>query len=103
MNRSYVICHMASTVDGRIISENWGDKREKFGKIYEECHSSFNSEAWMVGRITMEQNFTEGLAPEPINPGKPVERTAFIADRQASSFAIAVDPKGKLGWKSNEI
>jgi hypothetical protein len=61
MNKPYVICHMASAVDGRIIAEDWDGLRKKFGNIYEECHNSFTSEAWMVGRITIEQNFTEGL------------------------------------------
>jgi riboflavin biosynthesis pyrimidine reductase len=103
MSKPYVICHMAATVDGRIIAENWGNKQKQFGNIYEECHNSFDSEAWMVGRITMEQNFTEGLTPQPVQPDKPMERTAFIADPNASSFAVAVDPKGKLGWNRNAI
>ena len=103
MNKPYVICHMASTVDGRIIAENWGGLRKKFGNIYEECHNSFDSQAWMVGRVTMEQNFTEGLQPELVETEKPFERTAFIGDRNASSFAVAIDPRGKLGWNRNEI
>lgn len=103
MKRPYVICHMASTIDGRIIAENWGNNYEKFGGMYEECHRSFNSEAWMVGRVTMEKNFTEGREPNLLMPEKPIKRTGFIADRNASSFAIAVDPKGKLGWDKNEI
>jgi riboflavin biosynthesis pyrimidine reductase len=103
MNKPYIICHMASTVDGRIIAESWGAQHKEFSKIYEACHNSFESEAWMVGRVTMEQNFTEGLSPQPIQPEKPMERTAFIADPNATSFAIAVDPKGKLGWNRSEI
>jgi riboflavin biosynthesis pyrimidine reductase len=94
---------MGSTIDGRIIAENWGSNYEKFGAIYEECHKSFKSEAWMVGRVTMEKNFTEGRKPNLSKPEKPIERSAFVADRNASSFAIAVDPKGKLGWDKNEI
>jgi len=103
MNKPYVVCHMASTIDGRIIAENWGNKRQQFSSIYEECHQSFNSQAWMVGRITMEQNFTEGLQPQPEEPRKSIERNAFVADKNASTFAIAVDPKGKLGWNRSEI
>jgi riboflavin biosynthesis pyrimidine reductase len=94
---------MVSTIDGRIMTEHWGDSYNKFDGIYEECHNSFNSDAWMVGRVTMEVNFTEGLQPELIKPEKPMERMAFVADKNAASFAIAVDPKGKLGWAENEI
>lgn len=103
MNKPNVICHMVSTVDGRIMTEHWGDSYKKFDGIYEECHNSFNSDAWMVGRVTMEVNFTEGLQPELIKPEKPIERPVFVADKNATSFAIAVDPKGKLGWEKNEI
>lgn len=105
MKRPRVICHMASTVDGRIIAENWGieEKRKKFSAIYEQCHQSFGSQAWMVGRVTMEKDFTEGLTPELAKPETPIGREAYIGNKEATSFAIAVDSKGKLGWRSNEI
>ena len=96
---------MASTVDGRIIAENWGDieRKEAFSGLYEQCHESFGSQAWMVGRVTMEKDFTEGKQPELTTPEKPIPREPFIGDKQATSFAIAVDPKGKLGWVGNAI
>jgi len=103
MNKPYVICHMASSVDGRIIAENWGDKLDQFGGLYEDCHNSFDSQAWMVGRVTMEKDFTAGKRPEPIKPEKPIVRKPFIGDAKATSFAVAVDAKGKLGWDENEI
>jgi riboflavin biosynthesis pyrimidine reductase len=103
MNKPYVICHMASSVDGRIIAENWGDKLQQYGGVYEDCHDSFDSEAWMVGRVTMEKDFTEGKQPELVKAERPLPRQPFIGDKSATSFTIAVDPKGKLGWEQNEI
>src|SRR6187401_3260056 len=103
MNKPYVICHMASSVDGRIIAENWGDKLDQFGGLYEDCHNSFDSQAWMVGRVTMEKDFTEGKQPTLAKPSKPIARQPFVGDKNAKSFAIAVDAKGKLGWNENEI
>ena len=105
MNRPYVICHMGSTVDGRIISKNWGSEetRKKFSTIYENCHKSFDSQAWMVGRVTMEKDFTKGKQPDLTLPDKLISRQAFIGDKEATSFAIAVDPGGKLGWQTNAI
>jgi len=96
---------MASTVDGRIISENWGSekRRKNFYDIYEKCHANFISEAWMCGRVTLEKDFTNGEKPELIRSAKRIAREPFIGDRNATSFAIAVDAKGKLGWKSNNI
>jgi hypothetical protein len=90
---------MGSTVDGRIIGENWGENLNKYGSLYEECHNSFESQAWMVGRVTMEKDFTEGKEPELVKASKSIKREAFIGDQEATSFAIAVDAHGKLGWE----
>jgi riboflavin biosynthesis pyrimidine reductase len=103
MSKPYVICHMGSTVDGRIISEHWGENAEKFGSIYEECHNTFKSDGWMVGRVTMEKNFSKGKKPELEKVKSPITREPFVADKRANSFAIAVDAHGKLGWNENEI
>ena len=96
---------MGSTVDGRIISRNWGteDTRKKFSAIYEKCHESFESQAWMVGRVTMEKDFTKGKQPDLTAADKPISREPYIGDKEATSFAIAVDPAGKLGWETNAI
>jgi riboflavin biosynthesis pyrimidine reductase len=96
---------MMSTIDGRIIVENWGarNKVKEYSGIYEKCHESFRSQAWMVGRVTMEKDFTEGKKPRLTKSGRPFSREVFVGDEKATSFAIAVDTKGKLGWESNEI
>lgn len=103
MKRPYVICHMGSTVNGRIIGERWGKDSRKYGALYEQCHKKFKSQAWMVGRVTMEKDFTEGRRARPRKPGRPIPREPFIGDRNASSYAIAVDAHGKLGWAENSI
>ena len=105
MNRPRVICHMMSTVDGRIAAENWGNKKKvkTLTTIYERCHESFRSQAWMVGRVTMEKHFAEGTKPQVAKGKHLVAKDAFVGDKKAKSFAIAVDAKGKLSWRSNEI
>jgi riboflavin biosynthesis pyrimidine reductase len=104
MKKPYVICHMMSTVDGRIISANWSDKEliKNYSGFFEKYHETFESEAWMCGRVTMEKDFSGGIKPEPAKPDAPIVREAFIGDKNATSFAIAVDAHGKLGWESNE-
>ena len=96
---------MMSTVDGRIVSANWGSaqKAKAFGNIYERCHDTFKSEAWLVGRVTMEKHFAKGKQSKPGRPQKPMNRRPFIANPEATSFAIAVDPKGKLRWTTTKF
>jgi len=94
-----------SSINGKIISDNWGNESDinKYSKIYENCHNSFESQAWMVGRVTMQRHFSSGQKPALIKPEKPIDRKPHSENKNASSFAIAVDPKGKLFWESNEI
>ncbi len=94
---------MMCTIDGRIIVENWGDEADKFMGLYEECHRTYKSQAWMAGRVTLEKDFTEGKKPTLKKASKVAARVPFVGDPNANSFAIAVDPKGKLGWMTNEI
>jgi riboflavin biosynthesis pyrimidine reductase len=94
---------MACTINGKIISEHWGNWRAKFGNLYEECHLSFNSQAWMCGRVTLEKDFSDEEKPRLKKSKEPVNRKPFIGNEKAKSFAIAIDPHGKLGWKHNEI
>jgi len=96
---------MMSTVDGRIVAGNWGSKKKikSFTAIYERCHKTFNSEAWMVGRVTMEKHFADDKKPQLAKVNGPVARDTFVGDKNAKSFAIAVDAKGKLHWRNNEI
>lgn len=105
MKKPYVICHMMSTINGRIITENWGDKqtKKKYTSLYEKCHNSFDSDGWMCGRVTLEKDFTDGKKPILSKKKEPVARKPFIGDKEAKSFAIAIDAKGKLGWEENNV
>ena len=51
--RPRVICHMAMSIDGRIVSDGWPDS-PAVRREYEEIHASYDADAWMCGRITME-------------------------------------------------
>lgn len=93
-----VICHMMSSLDGRIILSRWGQKPNT--KEYETTAATFEAQAWLCGRVTMEKDFTEGLAPDLQPVAEPLPRTDFVAEHGAESFAVAVDAHGKLGWES---
>jgi len=96
-----VICHMVASLDGRIITKRWGEKPSL--KAYETTAAAFDAQAWLCGRVTMEVDFTKGLAPD-LRPGTaPPDRHDFVAAPAATSFAIAIDAHGKLGLKSAYI
>jgi riboflavin biosynthesis pyrimidine reductase len=98
--RPYVICHMVPSVDGRIVTTRWplpGGGTDE----YERTAATFDADAWIIGRISMEPY--AGKARVPARAGRErLPRTDFIA-RRAPSYAIALDPSGKLRWTSGAI
>jgi 2,5-diamino-6-(ribosylamino)-4(3H)-pyrimidinone 5'-phosphate reductase len=102
--RPRVVCHMFASVDGRIVVDGWPVSREG-RRQYEEVHVSYEPDAWMCGRITMEP-FAGGLRSEVDVAREYVGgagREEFIAPGEYDSFAFAIDPRGRLAWQSNDI
>lgn len=99
--RPYVICHMVPSVDGRIVTDGWRLPRGLLAD-YERTAASFEADAWIIGRVSMEPY--AGKARVPAAPRGPrLPRTDFIARTGAASYAIAIDPGGKLRWESGAI
>ncbi|RKH94395.1 RibD family protein [Corallococcus sp. AB038B] len=99
--KPHVICHMISSIDGRIVVKHWPDPASMRGE-YERTADTFDADAWMCGRITMEDFAAEGDVPKPA-PASPLPRTDFVARKDAESHAIALDAHGKLNWESGAI
>src|SRR5688500_3650949 len=102
--RPRVICHMMASVDGRIVADGWPLAREA-RRQYEAVHDTFEPDAWICGRVTMEEHFAAGTRPDAAvadtYDGAP--REDFVAPGEHASFAIALDPRGKLIWESGDL
>lgn len=99
--RPYVICLMMTSVDGKILGEKWGNSLQvkKLRDSFEKAHEKLGVGAWIVGRTTMEKDFTD-FAPPILKKGhQEVDRADFVAAHEGESFAIAIDAGAKLGWK----
>jgi 2,5-diamino-6-(ribosylamino)-4(3H)-pyrimidinone 5'-phosphate reductase len=101
MKRPYVICHMAPSIDGRIVTSRW-DVASTLSREYERTAAMLDANAWIIGRVSMEPYAGKARVPRKKNRA-PVPRTDFIATRDAESYAIAIDPSGKLTWRSDAI
>lgn len=101
LNRPYVICHMVPSVDGRIVTRSW---RLPPGLLaeYERTASTFDADAWIIGRVSMEPYAGKAAVPERSERAR-IPRTDFVARSDAPSYAIAIDPSGKLRWESSSI
>ncbi|TWD93408.1 riboflavin biosynthesis pyrimidine reductase [Neobacillus bataviensis] len=105
MERPYIICHMLTSLDGKIIGDYLKDERGAyFTDEYEKIQGRYGCKAWMCGRITMEEHFTFGHQLDLKEDNIPtIPRTDYVANKDAKSYVIAVDPSGKLGWTENSI
>jgi|SRR5438445_2893771 len=99
--RPYVICHMGPSIDGRIVTTNWGSV-PGHAAAYERTAHTFHADGWIIGRVSMEPYAGKATVPRG-KVKRRIPRTDFIADSEARSYAIAIDPSGKLTWRSNAI
>jgi riboflavin biosynthesis pyrimidine reductase len=99
--RPKIICHMMSSIDGRLFVDRWtapaaGIKAAMFRGYYEEVASHFQSDGWIVGRKTMEE-IIQGN-PRIVKSARGDLRATNIADRKGRNVAVAIDPHGKLHY-----
>lgn len=99
--RPYVICHMVPSIDGRIVTSRWKLK-SPVTREYERTAKTFDADAWLIGRVSMEPY--AGRTKVPTRKVRtPIPRKDFVARNDADSYAIALDPSGKLTWRSASI
>ena len=98
--RPYIICHMLSSIDGKI--DGTSLKGLTAAGEYEATGGQLKGDAWICGRTTMQQHFadTEPFTVASFLAAGP--QSVHIA-QQARSYAVAVDTLGKLRWSSAAI
>ena len=104
MNRPYIICHMVTSIDGKVTGDFlYTPKCEKATDIYYEINRNYNFNGFICGRITMEGSFTQKWYPDLKDYEEIENREDYIIDDLTGFYAVAFDPCGKLGWKENKI
>ncbi len=110
MNRPYIICHMVTSLDGKVTGEFlFNPECEGATEIYYDINRKLKCNGFICGRVTMEGSFTQGYYPdlsnyEPVSHGIGHKMDYMLDSEDMTGFyAVAFDPKGKLGWKSNRI
>lgn len=101
--KPYVICHMCTSIDGKILGERWG-RLPRVGdsaKLFETTAASFGIDAWLVGNTTMKEFAGRPMRLPPA--GGAVERKDHVADAGARRFAIGADAKGVLRFRKPEV
>ena len=102
MNRPYVICHILSSLDGKIngpfmAAQATGMLSGAYGSIRREM----NADAWLYGTTTVKEflNFREPMLAESAC----VPEGDFVAGDETKPYFVALDAKGELGWESGRF
>ncbi len=101
MEKPFVVCHMFTSVNGKIDGEFMGcpagiPARTKYGSLRDFYHC----EAMLYGTVTMAGGFSDGLAGELPASAMCYPKETYVAVSEVKRYVVAVDPKGTLGWDS---
>lgn len=103
MNRPYIICHMVTSVDGKVTGDFLSrDEAQGAIGIYYDINRRLKSNGFICGRVTMESSFTGGWYPD-LSQYEPKGKEDFVSQELSGFYAVAFDTKGRLGWKSDKI
>lgn len=104
MNRPYVICHMLSSIDGKVTGEFlFLPNRTKASEIYYEINRNYKADAFACGRVTMEESFTKKWYPNLDEYQECDSFDDFYDVLKEKLYAVAFDPHARLGWISDKI
>lgn len=102
MNRPYVICHILSSLDGKINGPFMAaEVTSLVGREYGRIRMEMNADAWLYGTTTVKEflNFREPVLDQ--NACAP--EGDFVAGDETKSYFVALDAKGELGWESGRF
>jgi len=99
--RPRITCHMASSLDGRILPERWSPRDAHSHEAYDRIHDRLGGGSWIVGRVTG-QEFAKGEAYPP-QTDLSFPREAWLPQPDASAYAVVADAHGKIAWGSADI
>lgn len=101
----HCICHMVSSIDGRLLVDRWtphaaGSKDELITRHYEAIGDRLDADAFIVGRTSLAE--FDGVESSTPSLGERRARPAFRADGVSGQWAVVMDSQGKLRYGSGQ-
>ena len=104
MERPYVICHMLSSLDGKIDGRYMTmPENAPVGEEYGRLREFFHCQATLYGTVTMRGSYSAGLAPKNMPVQERYPREDYIAESDVENYIVSLDPQGILGWNAKYI
>jgi len=107
-NRPYIICHMLTSLDGKVTGNFLDDKKiEHLIEEYYKIHSEFKANAFACGKNTFLEGFVKDneidLAKYSNTKINKNEDYIYEKISDFKFFAVCFDRKGSLAWKENAL
>ena len=99
--KPYVICHINTSVDGRILGSRWRPAENRMAGLFERLHEQLGGGSWLIGRVTGSEYAKTKSYPD--RTGQTFPRQAWFARRDAAAYGIALDAQGKIAWGRSDI
>jgi riboflavin biosynthesis pyrimidine reductase len=100
--KPYVICHMMPSLDGRLRTDRWNIPKSAHEE-YDRTADTYGAQAWLCGRITMEEFANGHWRRSGRRQTVEVEKRDWAAKSRRKRFAVVLDSGGKLAWKENHV
>ena len=104
--KPHVLCHMVTSVDGRIWGSRWRPKGNVVPGLFERLHDQLVEElgvaSWLCGRVTA-QEFARGKGKVYPPTKEKLPRENWFALREAKAWGVFLDAHGKAVWERKDI
>lgn len=102
-DRPYVICHMLSSLDGKIDGDYFQmPELQPVRKASHDIRARYNCNAVLCGAVTAAEIYPCEFLP--MRGGSiAATKEPYIADPSAECFAVVIDPEGGLRWESGYV
>ena len=106
--RPYIICHMLTSIDGKVTGKFLDDKKiEHLIDEYFKIHSEFNANGFACGKNTFLEGFVKDnkIDLTKFKDEKVNKNEDFVYEKisECKFFAVCFDRKGTLSWQSNTL
>jgi riboflavin biosynthesis pyrimidine reductase len=104
--RPYIICHMGTSIDGRLHPSRFtsaaaGISADVLREHYEKIHEGFAADGWIIGRKTMSE-MAKGRERHVTNAPN-VPREAHVGARNNRKLAVGIDPSGRIHYGKDNV
>lgn len=104
MERPTVVCHMLSSLNGKIDGDFMGmpetaQSLQEYGRL----RGIYQCQATLYGTITMKEGYAEGIVSSLDKAQEVCLKEDFISHADFGNFIVSIDMEGTLAYQSNRI